>query len=60
MLAEPENLGAYVRQKLRDAAQTASRLDCMKRLQARRWGTSSQQDERAQVDYQGMSGGANE
>jgi hypothetical protein len=32
MLSEPENLGAYVRQRLRDAAQTDSRVDRARRL----------------------------
>lgn len=36
MLSEPENLGAYVRQRLRDAAQTNSRVDSAKRLQGLR------------------------
>lgn len=34
MLSEQENLGAYVRQRLRDAAQAESRLDAAKRLAA--------------------------
>ena len=32
MISEPKNLGAYVRQRLRDAAQTGSRQDSAKRL----------------------------
>lgn len=38
MLAEPENLNAYVRQRLRDAEQTGSRLDSARHLQALRRG----------------------
>jgi len=40
MLSQPEKLGAYVRQRLRDAGQTGSRFDAAKRLNVHRGETT--------------------